>query len=197
MAKGNIAQTALLLCALTYAGTSARADDAGCAALADWVKTGVTAAVRDRGPGMHESGAPGSAGRLLPAPAGRYTCSATTKVASRAFGEALRGLSVRLAWSGDWIRPGDYCLSHRLDQCYPSHDPSSPLPPPSEFAFVHRAWRSVTRALASQMPYGTQGDLSSFSDASLDAALSTELRAAFGRPVALCDTPCRSPHRGR
>jgi hypothetical protein len=113
-------------------------------------------------------------------------------VASRAFGEALRGLNVRLAWSGDWIRPGDYCLSHRLDQCYPSHDPLSPLPPPSEFAFVHKAWRSVTRALASQMPYGTQGDLSSFSDASLDAALSAELHATFGGGVASCDTRCRS-----
>lgn len=183
MAKGNMVQGAVLLCAAALTDTSALADEAGCAALAGWVKTGVAAAARERGLSVHESVEAGSGSRLVPASAGRYTCSATTAVASRAFGEALLGLNVQLAWNGDWIRPGDYCLSHRLDQCYPSQDPLSPLPPPSEFAFVHQAWRSVTRALASQMPYGIDGDLSSFNDASLDTVLLTELRASFDGSV--------------
>lgn len=179
MAKGNIAPGAILLCVLTYAGASAQADEAGCAALAGWVKAGVTAAARDRGLSGHQAGSAGSGGRLLPAPSGRYTCNETAAVSSRAFGEALRGLNVQLAWNGDGIRPGDYCSSHHLDRCYPSHDPFSPLPPPSGLAFVHQAWRGLARALASQMPYGTVGDLSSFSDASLDAALSSELRTSI------------------
>ena len=183
MAKANLVRASILLGALTAAGTSPRADEAGCAVLARWVTTSVTAVARDRGSSLHESGTGGRAGRLPLASGGRYTCSATAAVASRAFGEALRGLQVDLAWGGDWIRPGDYCLSHHLDQCYPSHRPLSPLPPPSEFAFVHQAWRGVTRALASQMPYGVAGDLSSFSDASLAAALSAELRATYGRSL--------------
>jgi len=180
MAKGNIARAALLLCAVTFVNASARADQAGCIALAGWVKAGVQAAARDRGFRVQEWGNAGGGSRLVPALAGRYTCSATAEVASRAFGEALQGLDLQLAWNGNWIRPGDYCLSHDLSQCYPSHNRSTPLPPPSEFAFVHRAWGSMTRALASQMPYGTEGNLSSFSDASLDAALSVELGAIVG-----------------
>lgn len=197
MAKGNVARAAILLCVLAYAGASAQADEAGCAALAGWVKAGVMAAARDRGLSVHEAGNAGSGGRLPPLPGGRYICSATAAVSSRAFGEALRGLNVQLAWNGDWIRPGDYCLSHHLDQCYPSHNPFSALPPPSEFAFVHQAWRSVTRALASQMPYGTQGDLSSFSYASLDTALSAELHATFGGAVRAGSLRDTTGERGR
>jgi hypothetical protein len=178
IAQGSMARAAILLCATTLASTGARADEAGCAVLAGWVTAGVVAVARDRGLGVAESVNAGAGGRWLPAADGRYTCGATAAVASRAFGEAVRGLNVRLAWNGDWIRPGDYCFSHRLDQCYPSQDPLSPLPPPSEFAFVQQAWASVTRALRSQMPYGTDGDLSSFNDASIVAALSTELRTA-------------------
>jgi hypothetical protein len=176
MLKGNFVRAAIVLGALTLTGTNARADEAGCAALASGVKAAVAAAARSRDADQFESS--GAGRRDVLTLSGRYTCSATAAVASRAFGEALRGMNFRLAWNGDWIRPGDYCLSHHLDQCYPSHDRFSPLPPPSEFAFVQRTWGSVTRALASQMPYGIDGDFSNFSDASLDSALSEELRTS-------------------
>ena len=178
MLKGNFARAAILLCASTPAGTNALADEVGCSVLAGRVKAGVAAAARDSDADSFESS--GTDNRLMPTLSGRFTCSSTAAVASRAFGEALRGMDVRLAWNGDWIRPGDYCLSHKLDQCYPSHDRFSPLPPPAEFAFVQRTWRGVIRALATQMPYGIDGDFSSFSDTSLDSALSEEL----GTPVA-------------
>lgn len=198
MAKGKTAQAAILLCAVMLTGAGAQADEAGCAALAAWVKAGVAAAARERGFGVHGSDNPGSGSRLAAVPAGRYTCSATAAVSSRAFGEALRGLDVRLAWTddsrGNWIRPGDYCLSHDLSQCYPSHSRTSPLPPPAEYAFVHRAWQSTTRALASQMPFGTEGDLSSFSAASLESALSAELAAVFGPRAGLWRD--KAHHRG-
>ena len=173
MSRRNFARLAILLCALTSAGTSARADDAGCAVLAEWVKAAVAAATGRRDPELFDG--PGTGSRLRPTPSGRYTCSATAAVASRAFGEALRALNLRVAWNGDWTGSGGYCLGHDLDQCHPSHDRFSALPPPDEFAFVQRTWRDLRRALASQMPFGFVGDLSSFNDASLDAALSTEL----------------------
>lgn len=181
MARRNCIPVIILLAANAAAATAA-ADEVGCAALAERVKAGVAAVARERGLHLPDTVA-GSAIGASPAIGGPYTCSATAAVTSRAFGDALRGLNLRLAWTDDWIRPGDYCQSHYLDQCYPRHDRFSPLPPPNDFAFAARAWRSVTRALASQMPYGTGGDLSSFTDSSLDAALSSELRAAFGEAL--------------
>lgn len=179
MATGNVVWRVALLAAAAAAAAPATADEAGCAALAERVKVGVAALARDRGLAAAHATS-GSAPRVADAIGGPHTCSATAAIASRAFNDALRGLNLRLAWNDDWLRPGDYCQSHYLEQCYPRHDRFAPLPPPSDFAFVARAWQSVTRALASQMPYGTGGDLSSFTDASLESALASEFRATFG-----------------
>lgn len=180
MGKGSSVAAVMMLGALLSLDTPARSDEAGCAALAEWVKSTVAAAARERRPGAGAESLEGGGDRLASPLNGPHTCGDTAAVASRAFGEAIRSVNVTLAWNGDWIRPGDYCLSHDLRQCYPSHHPLAPLPAPSEFAFVYGTWRSLTRALESQMPYGTPGDLSHFTETSLDAARFSGVQAVPG-----------------
>lgn len=180
---------AAMLCWAAFHASPAAADQPGCAALATWVQAGVEAAAREHGPADLAYGSAGGRGvQLTQLPAGRYTCGETAAVASRAFSAALRPMNLRLGWNGNWMRPGDYCLSHDVGECYPSHDRFSPLPRPANFAFAHRTWARVTRALASQMPYGTGGDLASFSGASLETALSAELQTSLvAHPAARAD----------
>lgn len=184
MAKGNFAKGGVaILVAFTLAESPCLADENGCAVLADRVKSVIAAAMHDQ---ELKSAAIGADyhGRVAVAarPATRrYTCNSTAAVASRAFAEAVAGLDVRLSWNGDWLRPGDVCLSHYLSQCYPSNDPMRPLPSPREFAFVQKAWQGVAQALASQMPYGFRGDLTSFDDESLADALRAELPTGQAR----------------
>ena len=180
MAKRHSIPGMSLLGAATLAGAPAAADEAGCTVLAERVQARVVAVVRAREPRLADVGG-GSAAALVPAIGGRYTCSATAAVASRALGHAARGLDVRLQWNDDRVRPGKHCLSHRIDQCHPARPRFPPLPPSPEFELVAQAWRSVAQALASQMPYGPGGDLSSFTAASLDAALSSELAGTLAR----------------
>jgi hypothetical protein len=140
----------------------------GCAALAEQLRSSVSAAVREyRRQEPARLGTLSQRRELIQATGGgQHLCGDTAAVASRAFVQALLGFGFRISWNRDWIAPGDYCLSHDIRQCHPSGDPFSPLPPNRDFAFVYKAWQAVTEALAVQMPYGTAGDLVNFSDGS-------------------------------
>lgn len=181
MAKWNFAIAAVLLLAMSGSNAQPRPVVSGCTALARHVEGVVAAAAAAH----REGGRPRLAGLPVAAATsgGRHTCNSTAAVASRAFTAAVGRLDVKLSWDDGWIRPGDYCLSHYLDQCRPSQDPISPLPSPGDFAFVYKAWQGVTQAVASQMPYGSQGDLASFSDDSLERALRAELSVVATQAV--------------
>ncbi|HUD97492.1 MAG TPA: hypothetical protein VMO24_08110 [Woeseiaceae bacterium] len=184
MEKRNSAAAAILLAASLTCGAQPRVSSDGCAALAEQVRSSVSAAVRE-----YRRQEPARLGTLSQrrdlievTGGGQHLCGDTAAVASKAFVQALHGFDFRISWNRDWIAPGDYCLSHDLRQCYPSGDPFSPLPPHRDFAFVNKAWLGVTEALAAQMPYGTAGDLVNFSDGSFATALTTQWSPAL-RPV--------------
>jgi hypothetical protein len=175
MEKRNFAAVAILLAASLASGAQAGVRSDGCAVLAEQLRSRVTAAVRE-----YRRQEPAALGTLSQhrelievTGGGQHLCGDTAAVASKAFAQALHGFDFRISWNRDWIAPGDYCLSHDIRQCYPSGDPFSPLPPNRDFAFVYKAWREVTEALAAQMPYGTAGDLVNFSDGSFATALTT------------------------
>jgi hypothetical protein len=168
MEKRNSAAAAVLLAASLTCGAHARVSSDGCAALAEQLRSSISAAVRD-----YRRQEPARLGTLSErrelievTDGGRHLCGDTAAVASRAFVQALHGFDFRISWNRDWIAPRDYCSSHDIRQCYPSGDPFTPLPPNRDFDFVYKVWQGVTEALAAHMPYGTAGDLVNFSDGS-------------------------------
>jgi hypothetical protein len=184
MKKWNSAAVTILLVVPLTGDAQPRFASEGCNALAEQVRSSVSLAVREYR--RQEPSRPGShlqrRDLIGVTGGGQHLCADTAAVASQAFTQALQGFDFRITWNRDWITPGDYCLSHDISQCYPSGDPFSPLPPSRDFAFVYKAWRGVTETLASQMPYGTAGDLVNFSDGSLAASLTTQSSPAL-RPV--------------
>ena len=184
MKKWNSAAATILLVAPLTGGAQPQFASEGCNALAEQVRSSVARAVREYR--RQEPPHPGSRAQrrdlIEVTGGGQHLCADTAAVASRAFTQALQGFDFRISWNREWITPGDYCLSHDIRQCYPSGDPFSPLPRNRDFAFVYKAWRGVTEALASQMPYGTAGDLVNFSDGSLAASLTTQASPTL-RPI--------------
>jgi len=168
MAIRNFAICAALVCAaLAAAPVKAQpVTDGGCAALANAVRGAVsTALAADRGsPGVAVSAAWTSCGR-------------TAAVASAAFGRALTGFSLSLAWPDhDAIAPGDVCLSHYLSQCYPQAAAGMPWSP-RQAALVADTWQGVAAGIRRHMPFGAASDLSYFRPADLDNTLAISVAA--------------------
>lgn len=168
---------------LVAQGGPARAED-GCQVLEELVRDSVRASATEYGGAGHARGARlrGRAGAVGSTFTGRQVCANTSEVTTRAFGEALAALNMRVTWNRGPMDPGDYCLSGDLSRCYPSHSPSLPAMSSNQLAFVYDAWKGVRSAVASQMPFGTAAGLSQFTPGSLDAALDSSLGVAMDRP---------------
>ena len=178
MAKRKFASAASLAVLLAAHAHTASADD-GCDVLKEKVRANVYASATEFAAdklarGIGSTGQTGAVGSTL---SGSQTCIHTAQATTRGFSEALASLNMPLIWTGGPMNPGDYCLSRDLRECYPSQHPlNSPLPP-SHAAFLDDAWAGVRKGIALQMPFGTATGVSQFTLESLDATLSSSLKA--------------------
>lgn len=171
---------------------SAQAQDVGsedgCTVLAELVEAGVRAAAtqHDVNPAVLESAVRGArvdrGGAVASTAVGWQVCGATVETVTRAFSRGMAALDLPVSWSLP-PHPGDYCWSGDLGQCYPSEDPAVPALPPGRLAFVHDTWNGVRRAVASRMPRGMRGRVSSFTAPSLAVALSSNLDRSVDGPL--------------
>ncbi len=129
---------------------------------------------------------PGSRQATIPVPnsADAYTvagCALTAATASRAFGEAVRATGVEVSWHGsDPLDPGDYCLSHFLDQCYPRSRPGIFAQSSIHDAWIAVAWDTVVAGLKQGMPFGAASDFVYFRPAPLADRLALSLGITLG-----------------
>jgi hypothetical protein len=184
MAKRTFASAAFLVFLLATHAQTARAGD-GCDGLKERVRTNVYGsatefATDDLGRGIDATGRTGAVGSTL---SGRQTCVDTAEATTGAFSEALAALNMPVTWNSSPMSAGDYCLSHDLRQCYPSQHPLHPSLPPNHVAFIYDAWAGVRNGVTSQMPFGTATGVSQFTVESLDAALSSSLKAYVDGPL--------------
>lgn len=171
---------------------SAQAQDVGsedgCTVLGELVEAGVRAAAtqHDVNPVVLESAVRGArvdrGGAVASTAVGRQVCGATVETVTRAFSRGMAALNLSVSWSFP-PHPGDYCWSGDLGQCYPSEDPAVPALTPGRLAFVHDTWNGVRRAVASRMPRGMRGRVSSFTAPSLAVALSSNLDRSVDGPL--------------
>lgn len=168
----TLAALGIMLCAAAPASQAATAGD-GCEALAALVGAQVDAAIgrelfgqtaRPPGIAAHATGALG--------------CGRTAETVSRAFAERFAVYGEKVNWA-DLPDPGDVCLSHYIDQCYPGGG-GSPL-----FAngFVGGTWNSVRAAVGESMPFGRLSDLSWFRPPDLANELAGQLGLAPPEPA--------------
>ncbi|MEX2496742.1 MAG: hypothetical protein WD448_11675 [Woeseia sp.] len=179
MAKRNFVKTYFFLfAAATASANPARADD-GCDALGSIVTSSVQAAAKYYGghPAVGAAVLSYRGGEVGSRATGRLACANTSEVASSAFARALAALGISIAWEGGLLhRPG--CPSPDLQRCYLIQDPLAPMLLPGQLARVEAVWDGVRRAIAAQMPFGTENGLSVFTFPSLHAALSSRLDAS-------------------
>lgn len=167
------------------AGLATNAADAsvavnGCAALGQAVSRGVSEALASR--------FYGSSRRDIQKPeagSAPQSCGTTAAVTSSAFATALSTYGIEVGWNdgvpGD---PGDTCLSHYLDQCYPEAR-SGPLAFARDgSALVDRAWMAVRAGVRRSMPFGAQSDLAWFRPAELGESLAVAVEATLAVPEA-------------
>jgi hypothetical protein len=180
MAKGTFATAILLVlaAATTFAQPSRPGD--GCAVLGRLIENGVHAAATAFA--AHRVGQEHGRMGISPSGARRQLCGSTAEVTTRAFSQALAVLNMSVRWNGP-MDPGDYCLSGDLSQCYPGPRAGEPMLSPNHLAFVYDAWKGVRNAVASQMPLGTASGVSSFTPASLESALSSNLGETVDGPL--------------
>lgn len=160
----------------------------GCAVLEKLVEASVHAAAtghRLQGGTLRQARAGRAADRsgAVASAAEGEVCGATVAAATRAFSRALATLNLPVVWNYPQPNPGVHCWHVDLTKCFPYMDPSQPPFPPSQAAFAYDAWKGVRSAVASQMPLGTGGGVSTFTEVSLDAALSSQLEAAVDGPL--------------
>lgn len=160
----------------------------GCTVLGELVEAGVHAAATqyEVHPAVLEGAVRGArvdrGGGIASPAVGRQVCGATVETVTQAFSRGMAALKLSVSWSLP-PHPGDYCWSGDLGQCYPSEDPTVPALPPGRLAFVHDSWNGVRRAVASRMPRGTAGRVSSFTAPSLAVALSSNLDRSVDGPL--------------
>lgn len=112
-----------------------------------------------------------------------YACGTTAATASRAFSNALHGLGVAITWNHrPTIEPGDYCLSHYLDQCYPQRTGPGQVFAATNDADIATAWATVAANLRQVMPFGTQSDIVYFQSEQLAATLTLSLDVTLRTP---------------
>lgn len=181
MAKGNIATgLAALLAASVTLAQPARADD-GCTTLESLVQQSVYRAATE-----YEAALPRSKVSLhAGVPAYRQACSRTVEVTTRAFARAMGDLGFSIGWFPPPPRPGDYCWSGDLTQCYPDRPAGGPGIPPNQLAFVHDAWKGVRSAVISHMRQGSSSGVSTFTRESLEASLWSSLQLTVEEPLHL------------
>lgn len=115
---------------------------------------------------------------------GLQGCATTAATVSRAFSSAMRGMGVELAWgSMRTLDPGDYCLSHYLDQCYPRRSGLDLGYAVSNDTLISAAWATVTANVRQSMPFGVQSDIVYFDATQLEARLSSSLDVTLRTPV--------------
>lgn len=164
MTKRNLV-TLMLACvtALTLSD-SARAGQAfagadGCAVLAEVIYAEVTAeawsiSAIDAG----HAGATTTAGISI--------CNRTAQTVSQAFTLAMSSVGIPVTWGYASVSPGDTCLSHYLDQCYPNRGrlDGSGVP-----------WMAVLKVVSRAMPDGAVTDRSVFDPTTMQRALRVAL----------------------
>jgi hypothetical protein len=189
MARGTWASgCAFLLYAAALQAQGVAGGD-GCAVLEELVEASVHAAATEhplQGVTLRQARAGRAldrSGAVASLAAEGEVCGATVEVATRAFSRALATLNLPVVWNYPQPNPGVHCWHVDLMKCFPHMDPSQPPLPPGQAAFVYDAWKGVRSALASQMPLGTAGGVSMFTEVSLDAALSSQLEAALDGPL--------------
>lgn len=140
----------------------------GCEQLANVVQSQVETVVAARQFGDSNGS------RLAEVPQGIVGCGTATAVASKAFGAAFDRFGINVEWNnGLPPDPGDYCLGHRLEQCYPDGGGMLTGFPPGA---IQDSWRAVTLSLQRQMPLGDASDIVYFSPVVLRETLATSLR---------------------
>jgi hypothetical protein len=184
MAKRTFASAAFVTFLVATSSQTARADD-GCDVLKEKVSANVYASATEFSRDnlnrvVDTSGKTGAVGSTL---SGGQTCVNTAHATSRGFSEVLADLGMPVMWTGSPMNPGDYCLSHDLSQCYPSQHPLNPSLPPNHVAFIYDAWTGVRKAVTLHMPFGTATGVSQFTPESLDAVLSSSLKAYVDGPL--------------
>lgn len=167
----HTARCAVVLAAVFVSAAHAGGlQDDGCQQLARVVQSQVESLVATG----QSAGSNGSS--RLAVPDSIVGCGSATAVASGAFSAAFASFGIDVDWNnGMPTDSGDYCLSQRLDQCYPGGGGLLTAFPQST---VQNSWRAVTLSLQRQMPFGEASDIVYFSPVVLGETLATSLRIA-------------------
>jgi len=183
--KGRLQPAGCLLVALAGFGlapgnTQAGSAVDGCAALRQAVSRGVGEALASRFYGYRRPESPQPA-----AGTPKQSCGTTTAVTSSAFTRVLRSYGIEVAWNGGMPGdPGDTCLSHYLDQCYPDVQ-RGPLAFATDGSLlVQRAWSAVSAGVRRSMPFGVYSDIAWFRPAELGESLAVAVDATLALPEA-------------
>lgn len=94
--------------------------------------------------------------------AGVASCADTTRVTTTAFAAALSKIGMPVNWGPMPSDSGDYCFSHYLEQCYPRLRSGYSASSAKQLSFVHDSWKAVNISVRYFMPYGSAGNISSF-----------------------------------
>ncbi len=168
---------ALWVTVLLLAGAPAIAAGAGdgCETLAQAVTLGVGDAL---GSGFRETY------RRPPAPEVVRSCGSTAATVSGAYAATLATFGIDVDWNdGMPGNPGDVCLSHHLEQCYPEIGAGSAWLAGDPKLVVDASWAAVTAAVVRYMPLGAGSDISWFGASSLSETLAVSIRATLAVPV--------------
>jgi len=175
MAKRNFAALAAAL-VLGLSVTASRAESVpvtftvdGCAELARIVYAETSTAALygpgQSGPWVIESGQ----GNIS-------VCTHTAKTVSRAFTSAMTSAGFSVSWDGGISDPGDFCLSHRLSECYPNLYPLGTFNVSANTTFVQKSWSTVSHSVMRHMFNPFSSDEIRFRNNDLKLQLGLSLR---------------------
>ena len=164
MTKRNLVTLMLACVAALTLSANARAGQAfagadGCAVLAELIYTEVTAAAWSISAiGARHAGEATRADVSI--------CNRTVQTVTKAFTLAMSSVGVPVRWGAASISPGDTCMSHYLDQCYPNR---------SRLDRSEATWMAVLDIVSRAMPYGAVTDQSVFDSSTMQWALRAAL----------------------
>jgi len=159
---------------IAFAGGTARAmpnSVDGCRTLANVIEQTVSRVLRRQLPN------PRGVFLLAPRQSDIFACATTAFTASRAFSRAARSAGLSISWhDNELMDPGDVCLSHYIDQCYPrlAHNPF--INNALDAATISVAWDTVAAGLQQGMPFGAESDFAYFRPDGLSDSLARSLQ---------------------
>ena len=104
-------------------------------------------------------------------------CEHTARTVSRAFTSAMLSAGITVTWGPDRDPSGDYCLSGKIEECYPRRDRPGIYGDAHGAALVPRTWVIVSQAVMREMYNPYSSDEIRFRDDDLKLRIGLALRS--------------------